>query len=228
MKRFYTTVTVGEGGAILLDGRPVKTPAKNPLVLPGDALAGAVAEEWRGQGERIDPRAMPLTGLANAAIDRVMPDPAAFAAGIAKYGESELLCYRAEDPPGLIARQIERWDPILDWACKRYGVMLTTVSGIMHHPQPEETVARLQAAVAAYPPFVLAALSPIVTISGSLLIGLALADGALDPGRAFETAHLDELWQEEQWGADALAQKARAARRADFDAACRFLALLED
>jgi chaperone required for assembly of F1-ATPase len=227
MKRFYKTVENGADGTILLDGRPVRTPARAQLALPGKALAAAVADEWRAQGEDIDPRAMPLTGLANAALDRVKPDPAGFAAGLAAYGESDLLCYRAEEPEPLVARQNQRWDPILEWAEDRFDLRFTLVAGVMHRPQSAETVARLGAAIAAQPPFRLAALSPIITISGSLVIALALADGALEPGAAFDLAHLDELWQEEMWGADWFATEARNVRRADFDAACRFLALLD-
>jgi chaperone required for assembly of F1-ATPase len=226
MKRFYKEVSVTDAMGIALDARPLRTPAKALLILPNPALAGAVAEEWRAQGEAINPRAMPLTGLANAAIDRVAPDPAAFAAGLAVYAESDLLCYRADGPPDLVARQGETWDPILDWARRRYDVAFTLVDGIMHQPQPAATAARLGEALAARSPFELAALSPIVTIAGSLVIGLAIVEAALDPAAAFDAAHLDELWQAEQWGEDDLALTARAARRSDFLAACRFLDLL--
>lgn len=227
MKRFYKTVESGPDGTILLDGRPVRTPARLRLALPNVALANAVADEWRMQGEDIDPRTMPLTGLANAALDRVQPDPAGFAEGLAAYGQSDLLCYRAAEPAPLVARQEERWNPVLDWAEQRYDVRFTLVAGVMHRPQPAETLARLADAIAAQPAFRLAALSPIVTISGSLVIALALVDGALDPATAFDLAHLEELWQEEMWGADWFATEARNVRRADFDAACRFLALLD-
>jgi chaperone required for assembly of F1-ATPase len=226
MKRFYTEVSVTEALGVALDARPVRTPAGAPLTLPNAALADAVAKEWRAQGETIDPRAMPMTGLANAAIDRVAPGPAGFAAGLAAYAESDLLCYRAGDPPDLAARQERAWNPILDWARQRYDVAFTLVTGIMHQPQPPATVARLGEAIAARSAFELAALSPIVTIAGSLVIGLALVEDALDPAAAFDAAHLDELWQAEQWGEDDLALTARAARRSDFLAACRFLDLL--
>jgi chaperone required for assembly of F1-ATPase len=173
MKRFYKDVVVSENKGILLDGRPVKTPARAALTLPNAALADAVADEWRAQGEEIDPRAMPFTGLANAAIDRVAANPQAFAADLAQYGETELLCYRAESPPELIARQAERWDPLLDWAKAQYDVSFTCVAGIMHQPQPMATLLRLGDAIAAANPFALAALSPIVTIGGSLVQALA-------------------------------------------------------
>ena len=226
MKRFYKEVTTTDAGGILLDGRPVKTPARAPLALPNPRLAAAVAAEWTAQGEDIRPQDMPLTGLANAAIDRVAPEQAAFAAGLAQYGETELLCYRADSPPDLIDRQLQRWDPLLDWAGERFGVSFTRVTGIMHQPQPMATVLRLGDAVAQTDPFRLAALSPLVTISGSLVIGLALLDEAVLPEDAFDIAHLDELWQAEQWGEDDLALAARAVRRRDFLAACRFIDLL--
>lgn len=226
MKRFYKAVDVTPERGITLDGRPIRTPGRLALVLPGEALAEAVAEEWRGQGDEIQPHTMPLTGLANAAIERVSPDTASFARGLAVYGESELLCYRADSPPDLVARQSEEWDPILDWARSRYDASFVLVSGIMHQPQPSETLARLAEAVAARDAFELAALSPIVTISGSLVIALAILDDAITPETAFDKAHLDELWQAEQWGEDDLALDARAARRSDFLSACRFLDLL--
>lgn len=229
MKRFYREAAAvpGEGGvAILLDGRPVKTPARNPLVVPTEELGKAIAAEWNGQGDEIDPRAMPLTGLANAAIDRVAPDPAAFAQGLAAYGESDLLCYRSEGPPTLVRRQEEGWDRLLAWARRRYDVDFETVRGVMHKAQPAETVDRLARAVAARDPFRLAALSPLVTISGSLVVALALAEGEIGLDEAWAAATLDEAWQAEQWGSDPLAEQALEARRRDFDAAYRFLTLL--
>jgi chaperone required for assembly of F1-ATPase len=226
MKRFYKDVAVSEDRGILLDGRPVKTPARAALLLPNDALANAVAEEWRAQGEEIDPRSMPFTGLANAAIDRVAANPNAFAAGLAQYGETELLCYRAERPPELIARQTERWDPLLDWAKTQYDVDFVQVAGIMHQPQPMTTLLRLGDAIAAANPFALAALSPIVTIGGSLVLALGVYEEAVLPHDAFDLAHLDELWQAELWGEDDFALATRAAHRRDFIAACQFLELL--
>lgn len=225
MKRFWKEVSVEDRG-IALDGRPVRTPGRVPLLLPTDALARAVADEWRAVGETIDPRAMPLTGLANAAIDRIAPDTARFAAGLAAYGESDLLCYRAELPEPLVARQVSHWDPLLDWARGRYDVHFETVTGVMHKAQPEATVARLSDAVAALDPFRLAGLSPLVTVSGSLVAALALLEGAADPDSVWTASQVDEAWQAEMWGEDELATKARDAKRADFDAGARFLALL--
>jgi len=226
MKRFYKQASVTPDLGIALDGRPVRTPGRLPLTLPTAALAEAVAGEWQAQGEEIVPQAMPLTGLANAAIERIAPDTAAFAAGLAAYAETELLCYRADAPPALVARQADIWDPVLGWAQARYDVGFVLVEGIVHRPQPPETLARLSAAIAARSAFELAALSQIVTISGSLVIALAVLEGELDPDPAFDAGHLDELWQAEQWGEDDFALDQRAARRADFLAACTFLRLL--
>ncbi len=228
MKRFYKTVTVTPEYGISLDTRPAKTPAKSALILPNEALAEAVAQEWRDQKEDVNPFSMPLTGLANAAIDRVMADQAGFAAGIVTYGETELLCYRAGDPPELVARQNAVWDPVLDWATVRYGVTFTRVTGIMHQPQPAQTLDRLAATVVEQNAWALAPLSPLVTISGSLLIPLAMLDDAMPAEAAFDAAHLDELWQAEQWGEDDFALEARAAHRRDFLAAAHFLDLVRE
>ncbi|MFC7498924.1 ATP12 family chaperone protein [Enterovirga sp. GCM10030262] len=229
MTRFYShaTLRAAQGGfEILLDERAVKTPARRPLLLPTEPLARAVAEEWNAQGEKVDPRSMPLTGLANAAIDRVAPDAESFARGLAAYGENDLLCYRAEGPSSLVARQAELWDPLLAWARRRFDVDFEIVCGIMHRPQYEATLRQLAHAVAARDPFALAGLSPIVTIGGSLIVALALAEEAIDLDRAWSAATLDEAWQAEQWGEDAEAAAALEARRHDFAAAYRFLTLI--
>jgi len=229
MKRFYKDVSVapeGPGFALRLDERPVKTPARAGLVVPSLALAEAMAAEWSAQGEEIDPRSMPLTGLANAAIDRVAPDPQAFAARLAEYAESDLLCYRADNPDKLVARQAERWDPVLAWARRRFDIELHVVTGIIHQPQSEAAVQQLARAVASRGAFELAGLSPLVTVSGSLVIALALAEGAISFEEAWAAASLDEQWQLEQWGDDADASAALEARRKDFEAGARFLELL--
>ncbi|MDQ1229903.1 ATP12 family chaperone protein [Sphingomonas sp. SORGH_AS_0879] len=226
MKRFWKQVDVDADRVVRLDDRPVRTPGRTPLALPTSALAEAVAGEWRSVGETVDPRAMPLTGLANAAIDRIAVDPAPFAAGLARYAESDLLCYRADSPPELIVRQDAVWNPLLDWARDRYDVQFTLVTGIMHQPQPEATVARLSQAVAALGAFQLAALSPVVTISGSLILALALLEGAADADTVWTAAHVDEDFQAEQWGEDYLAVEAREAKRREFDAAVGFLKAL--
>lgn len=229
MKRFWKTVTVEStdaGLGIALDGRPVRTPGRVPLTLPTPALAQAVAGEWSAVEDRLDPRAMPLIGLANAAIDRIAPDPAAFAAGLAAYGESDLLCYRAEDPEPLVARQQAAWDPVLAWARQRYDVTFAITAGVMHVVQSPATMARLAEATTVRDAFALAGLSPIVTITGSLVLALALAERAFDAETVWNAAHVDEDWQVERWGEDPLATEARLIRRRDYDAAVQFLAAL--
>ena len=229
MKRFWETAeatATGAGFAIALDGRPVKTPAKADLILPTEKLADAVAAEWNGVGETIDPRAMPLTGLANAAIDRIAPDKLQFASGIARYGESDLTCYRAEGPDMLVRRQQEVWDVLLDWARRRYDVDFTTCSGVMHVEQPSDTIRKLSHEVQALDAFRLAGLAPLVTIGGSLVAALAVYEEMMPAEAAWEAVSLDERWQLEQWGDDSDARSALGARRRDFLAAARFLDLL--
>ena len=230
MKRFWKSAAVVEadgGYSVELDGRPVKTPARAELTVPTSALAEAIAAEWNEAPEEVDPRAMPLTGLANAAIDRVAPDKDAFAASLARYGENDLTCYRAEGPETLVKRQAESWDALLGWARRRYDVDFATCSGVMHVPQPEETVRKLGHAVASLDAFHLAGLSPLVTIGGSLVAGLAVLEKMMPASEAWEAVSLDDRWQMEQWGADAEAEAALDARRRDFLAAARFLELLD-
>jgi len=229
VKRFWKDVTVepeGESWGIQLDRRPVRTPARAPLLVPTKGLADAIAGEWRSAGETIDPRAMPLTGLANAAIDRVAPDRQAFAEGLARYAEADLACYRAEGPRPLVSRQEQEWDELLGWARRRYDVDFATTSGLMHVAQPPATVAQLAQAVSVLGPFQLAGLSPLVTIGGSLIAALAVFEKAIAPAEAWEAVSIDERWQLEQWGADAEAEAALENRRRDFFAAARFLELL--
>lgn len=226
MKRFYKTAEATAEGGIVLDGRPVRTPGRAALIAPTAALAEAIAVEWNAQSGTIDPRSMRFTGLANAAIDRVAPDPAAFAAGLAVYGESDLLCYRAEGPQALVDRQREAWDALLDWAAKRYDIAFQVTVGVIHAAQPPATIERLAAATAARDAFALAGLSPLVTISGSLVVALAITEGAVTAEDAWTAVTVDERWQAEQWGEDALATQALEARRAEFLDAARFLRLL--
>ena len=229
MKRFWKDVGVereGDGWAIQLDGRPVKTPARAALVVPAKSLADGIADEWRAVGEKIDPRAMPLTGLANAAIDRVAPHPQDFAQAVARYAEADLACYRADRPRELVSRQEEEWDWLLSWARRRFDVDFVTTSGVTHVDQPQATVERLSHAVAALDPFRLAGLSPLVTVGGSLIAGLAVLEKAIKSDRAWHAVSVDERWQLEQWGSDAEAELALANRQRDFLAAAKFLDLL--
>ena len=230
MKRFWKEVAVervAESWGIQLDGRPVRTPARAPLLVPTRALAEAIGGEWRSAGETIDARAMPLTGLANAAIDRVAPARTAFAEGLARYAEADLACYRAEGPRALVSRQEEEWDKLLGWARRRYDVDFVTTSGLMHVAQPSATVERLGHAVAALDAFRLAGLAPLVTVGGSLVAALAVLEKAIAPEQAWDAVSIDEQWQLEQWGADAEAEQALASRRRDFLAGASFLELLD-
>jgi len=230
VKRFWKEVAVVEEDgdfAILLDGRPVKTPARASLAVPTEALAEAVADEWRSVGETIEPRAMPLTGLANAAIDRVEPNKAAFAEALARYAESDLTCYRATGPQELVAVQEIAWDALLAWARRRYDVVFATTEGVVHVAQPTATVEQLTHAVEALDAFHLAGLSPLVEIGGSLVAALALLDRAITPLQAWDAVSIDERWQIEQWGADEEAEAAIENRRRNFLAAARFLELLD-
>ena len=230
MKRFWKAADVVErdgGWGVELDGKPLRTPARDPLTVPTKALADAVAGEWNGVEEKIDPRSLPLTGLANAAIDRVAPNKQEFADGLARYAEADLACYRAEDPAGLIERQAEHWDPLLGWGQRRFDVDFKTTNGVVHVAQPQATVDRLAHAISTLDPFRLAGLSPLVTIGGSLLAALGVLEGAFTPEQAWEAVSVDDRWQLEQWGSDAEAEAALASRRWDFLAAARFLELLE-
>lgn len=228
MKRFYKEATAAKtdgGWQILLDGRPVRTPARALLMLPNAALGEAVVQEWAAQGEEIDPASMPMTGIANAALDHVTPDPAAFAAPIIAYGESDLLCYRAEGPEVLSARQEAAWSPLLGWTDAHYGAKFTVTCGILHVAQPQETLERMAEAVLALPPFLLAPLSTLVTMSGSLIIGLAAVERAFPLQELWQAAELDELWQAEQWGDDDQALERRAQRHEEFRTVARFAEL---
>ncbi len=229
MKRFWKGVELQQrdgGWAVLLDGRPVLTPARAPLSMASRGLADGVAEEWRSVDEQIDPREMPLTGFANAAVDRVAPDRQTFAAGLGRYAEADLACYRSEWPPELVERQEACWNPLLAWARRRYDVDFATTSGLIHVPQPPATVDRLLHEVTALDEFRLAGLSSLVTIGGSLIAGLAVIEKAMSAEEAWAATSVDDRWQLEQWGSDPDAEQALGNRRRDFLAAARFLELL--
>lgn len=228
MKRFWREVHVeasGGGFGIRLDDRAVKTPMKADLILPNAALAKAVATEWAGVGDKIDPTAMPITGFANAGIDRVGTERSAFVDAIAGYGETDHFCYRAEDQDALLDRQSAAWDPWLDWASARYGVTFNLVNGIMHRPQPLKTLGKLRAEVAARSDFELAAMAKLTHLAGSLIAVLALLERVADAHAMWDTLCLDEDWQAEMWGADDFAIKNRRDRQREFSHAAQFLAL---
>ncbi len=227
-RRFYQNAQVSDladGFAILLDGKPVRTPARRPLDAPARGLADAIAAEWQAQREAVDPATMPLTRLANSIIDGVTHARAAVKEEIGKYLGSDLLFYRASGPAILRERQAQHWDPLLDWAHERCGARFLLSEGVMHVAQPQTALA---AAARLVPdePWRLGALHSITTITGSALIALALLDGRLTVEEAFAAAHVDEDFQMEQWGRDALALDRRAFRRAEFDAAAAVLELL--
>ncbi|HVL21601.1 MAG TPA: ATP12 family protein [Amaricoccus sp.] len=228
-KRFWTAARpIAEAGGfgVALDAHPLKTPAGAALVVPSEALAAAIAAEWDALAGEIRPDRLPLTRAANSAIDRILPDPGPVADAIADYGGTDLLCYRAAAPQALADRQAAGWDPWLAWAAREFHAPLVAVTGIVHQPQPEASLAALRAAVAAYGPFALAGLHGLVALSGSLVLGLAVARGALAPDAAWELGRLDETWQAEHWGLDAEAEAAADAARADFLDSARLLALL--
>ncbi|MDP4757972.1 MAG: ATPase [Sphingorhabdus sp.] len=229
MRRFWKAVTLEPsdyGYAVRLDGRPVKTPTGNLLALPSQKMADAVVAEWEAVEKNVNPVLMPNTGFANAAIDRIAPDHDGFAAAIAAYGETDNFCYRAAAGEALADRQAQIWDPWLDWAKGRYDIEFLVVEGIMHQPQPAATLKTLRSAVAARGAFELAAMAKLAHLSGSLVATLAIIERAGTAEDIWKAACLDEIWQEELWGADHWAQKNRSDREGEFMAAVRFLDLL--
>ncbi len=231
LKRFYKEARAApcEGGfGVRLDGRDIRTPGQAALVLPSARLAEAVAGEWAAQGDRIEPTTMPLMSLACTAIDQVAPNRSAIIGELVSYGESDLLCYRAEHPEALVARQAEIWQPLLDWVALELDAPLRVTSGIRHEPQPETALAALRRSVEALEDFPLTALDCATRASGSLVIALALHRGRLDAEAAFEAAELDATFQIELWGEDPEATRRRAAVLADLAATRRLTDLLSD
>jgi len=232
MKRFYKETTVdaaGPGHRVLLDGRPIRTPAKAVMVLPTRGLAEAIAAEWRDVPEQseINVSHLPLTRLAATGIDRVAGQRHQVIEDAAKYAASDMLCYRAGEPSSLVERQQRLWQPLLDWAVQRYDAPLLVGEGTAFVMQPEASTAKLRAAVAAHGDLALSALYNLTHVAGSLVIALAVSEGHLTPEEAFAAAQLDELYQIERWGEDPIAAKRHAGIRQDIAAGARFLALLE-
>jgi chaperone required for assembly of F1-ATPase len=227
-KRFYKQANVGDaqdGAGISLDGRPVLTPRRRAFVAPTQAMAAAIAAEWNAQAEFIDPQQMPLTRLANAAIDAVAENPQSVADEIAKYLGSDLLFYRAESPRELIDKQSRAWDPVLSWAREAFDARFVLAQGVVHLPQPPEAIAAMQKSIPRES-WRLAAVSSITTLTGSGLLALAIAHDAIDTDSAWAAAHVDEDWQMAQWGRDELALERRAYREAEFRAAVSVLRLV--
>ena len=229
MKRFWTsadTVAAEDGWAVHLDGRPVKTPAKREVVVPVPAMADRIAAEWDAQEEAVNPLTMPMTRFAATCLDRVAPEQAAVAANIASYGETDLLCYRAEHPVALIRRQADGWDPVLDWAAETFGARLLVGAGIIHVAQAPEAVGALARRVDAEAPWALTALAELTTISGSLVLALGVRHGHLAADRAWDLSRIDEQWNIDEWGEDHEAAEQAARKRADFLHAAEVLDLL--
>jgi chaperone required for assembly of F1-ATPase len=224
-KRFYRQAHVGEGEggfALLLDGKQVKTSLRRSLAAPSQALTEKIAGEWNAQAELIDPGRMPLTRLANAVIDAVADAPQPVADEVANYLGSDLLCYRAEAPAGLIELQTRHWDPVLAWARDTLGARFVLAQGVIHVAQPRQAVDAARASIPA-DPWRLGAVSSITTLTGSGLLALALNAGALDADAAWTAAHVDEDWQMSQWGRDEHMLERRAYRQAEFAAAVAVL-----
>src|SRR5690606_24662614 len=195
MKRFYKEVAVADtdqGYAVMLDGRPVRTPARKPLSLSSRALAEAIAAEWRAQGDRVDPASMPLTRLATTAIDLAAARRPAIVDEIAAYAATDLLCYRADSPAELAARQHTAWQPLLDWVAVRHGAQLAVTAGVVPRPQPSEALAALRRTVEAQDDLALVALHAATVAAGSLVLALALLDRRIDAAEAFALSQLDE------------------------------------
>jgi chaperone required for assembly of F1-ATPase len=225
VKRFYENVTVAADHRILLDGKVIKTPAKADLRAPTRALAEAIAQEWREQGAEIWPATMFLTKLANTAIDRVEPLREAFLRELADYARSDLLCYRANEPAALAARQQERWDPLLDWARSRFGASLKVTHGVRPVLQSDEDIATLTSHLLTFDRWRLAALQSATTLTGSLILALAVAEERLDAAEAFALSRIDETFQAENWGRDAEAEERTQRLAQELAAAARFLDL---
>ena len=230
-KRFYKTASVVpiEGGfAVHLDGKPVRTPGKALLALPTEAAAVLVAGEFAEQGETINPVTMPVMRLVNTTIDGVANDPQAVLEDILRFASSDLLCYRADAPQGLVERQNEQWDPVIDWARTTLGARFNLAEGIIHVEQPRETIAVLGSHLnQRAEPLRLAAIHLMTSLTGSALLALAVDFGELDAETAWAAGHVDEDWQIEHWGQDAEAVARRAARKRDMMAAVSLLEALK-
>jgi len=227
MKRFYKEVSAApgvNGFSILLDGKPVKTPGRRGLVLPTEKLAEAIAVEWQSQGADIIATTMPLLRLANTVIDGVAINPGDVANAILRFGENDLLCYRAHQPPDLAARQAAGWDPLLDWVRQRHGATMTVAEGFAHVDQSLDALGALRQALEGCDPFTLGGLHVIASITGSTVLALAVAEGFIPGGTAFQLSRIDETYQVEKWGEDAEATKRAAALAHELDKAVEFIA----
>lgn len=226
-RRFYKVATVGahgDGWGILLDGKVARTPGRHALVVDSAAVAEALAAEWERQGERLNPADMPLTRIANSALDHVAGMMAEVRAEIVRYAGSDLVCYRADGPDDLIAAQAAAWDPLVAWARTDLGAPLVMATGVNHVTQPAEVSVAIAAVLAPLDVLSLAAVSTATTLAGSAVIALALQRGRLSVDQAWAAAHVDEDWQMSRWGADGVALGNRALRKREFDGAGVILA----
>ena len=232
-KRFYKKVTIEElddGFAINLDSKPVKTPGKQRLSMPGEESAKLVAEEWEAAKEVINPLKMPVTRLANTAIDGVATEMQAVLEDVSRFAASDLLCYRADAPEGLVAKQREHWDPILDWASSSLSATFEIAEGVVHIPQPKEAITAFGSRLKTHAdPFKLACIHTFTSLSGSALLALALAENEIDAQTAWNAAHVDEDWNISLWGHDYEAEERRKQRWTDFQGSdLLFKAVLND
>ncbi|MDK1385197.1 ATP12 family chaperone protein [Sinorhizobium sp. 8-89] len=231
-KRFYKDVSIGPADdgahAVLLDGRTVRTPKRHPLAVPTRKLAELLAAEWDAQSEAIDPTAMPITRIVNTAIDGVAVDHRAVFDDILRFAGSDLLCYRADGPEGLVARQNDLWNPVLDWAAQSLGARFILIEGVIHQEQPPEAISAYAEGLRAFAtPLGLACLHTLTTLTGSALLALAFAMGRLTAEEAWTAAHVDEDWQIEHWGTDEEAFQRRENRWQEMKAAATALDALK-
>jgi chaperone required for assembly of F1-ATPase len=227
MKRFYKDAAIEKkdgGFRILLDGKPVRTPGGNTLAVPGRALAETIAAEWRGQNEEIDPASMPMLRMANTVLDGIAANRPAVVEAILRFGEHDLICYRAEQPLELAALQDQSWSPMLAWLAARHDARLTAGAGLAHIPQSSEALAGLRRALEDMDDFALAALHVMASVTGSLVLALAQAEGEINPAQAFQMSRIDEDYQAGKWGADAEAETRAHALARELDVAFAFLA----
>lgn len=228
MKRFYKNVSVRpaeNGFTVLLDGRPVRTPGRNGLIVPTEKMAEAIGQEWEAQGEEVIASTMPLLRLANTVVDGVTANRAEVVDAILRFGENDLLCYRAHQPPELVARQRKGWDPVLDWAGQRHGIYMLVVEGLIHVDQPPEALSSLRQALDEFDPFTLGALHVIASITGSPVLALAVAGGFVSGTDAFALSRIDETYQADKWGEDAEAARRAGNLGRELEKALEFMSL---
>ncbi len=225
-KRFYKLVTITSDNGIMLDNRVLKTPQKAALSMPTRTLAEEVAAEWRSQGDKVLPLSMPLTRLANTAVDRIGAERRKIVDEVVAFAGSDLVCYRAAEPQGLVRRQDELWNPVVDWALRALDAPFVMTTGVMHAKQPEAALRAFEAHIGGMDDFAIAGLHTLTTLTGSALLAAMLAAQQIDAEAAWRAAFADEDWQIEQWGEDDEASVMRARRRKEYDACCRYLAAL--